>query len=176
MKWMPLDGGAVKKLAPALQKYKYVLLVILAGVLLLLLPGPKSAGQAAAQTPGETYERFDLEKMEEKVSSALSQIDGAGKVAVVLTLKAGTRQILAQDGKNTTRDTGAAELTTTTVVVSRGSGIQETVILQEIYPQFQGALVVSPGAGDPVVRLKLSEAVTALTGLGADKISICKGK
>ena len=62
-----------------------------------------------------------------------------------------------------------------TVVISRGSGSEETVALQEIAPQYQGALVVCPGGGDPAVRLQLSEAVSALTGLGADRITICKG-
>ena len=37
------------------------------------------------------------------------------------------------------------------------------------------ALVVCPGGNDPAVKLQISEAVAALTGLGADKISICKG-
>ena len=40
----------------------------------------------------------------------------------------------------------------------------------------QGALVVAQGSDDPRVKLALSEGVSALTGLGADQISICKGK
>ena len=63
-----------------------------------------------------------------------------------------------------------------TVIISSGAGMQETVLVQQIYPKFQGALVVAAGGDDPVVQLKLTEAVTALTGLGADKISVCKGK
>ncbi len=62
------------------------------------------------------------------------------------------------------------------VVVAAGSGAQDTVLVQQFYPRFQWALVVATGGGDPAVRLKLTEAVAALTGLGADKISICKGK
>ena len=76
---------------------------------------------------------------------------------------------MEQDGSSVQRETQ-------TVVVSAGSGTQETVLVQQVYPRFQGALVVATGGGDPEVRLKLTEAVAALTGLGADKISICKGK
>ena len=36
-------------------------------------------------------------------------------------------------------------------------------------------LVVCAGGGDPQVRLRLVEAVSALTGLGSDRISICEG-
>ena len=58
----------------------------------------------------------------------------------------------------------------------RGSGSQETVTVQEIYPRYQGALLVCAGGDDPTVRLQLTEAMSALTGLGADKISISQGK
>ena len=61
-------------------------------------------------------------------------------------------------------------------MVSAGSGREEAVALQQVYPQFQGALVVCTGGDDPAVQLKLVEAVSALTGLGSDKISICKGR
>ena len=61
-------------------------------------------------------------------------------------------------------------------MASKGSGAQEPVTLQELGPGYQGALVVAQGGDDPQVRLALSEAVSALTGLGMDKISICKGK
>ena len=46
--------------------------------------------------------------------------------------------------------------------------------LHETYPQFRGALVVCQGGGDPAVRLAVIEAVSALTGLGSDKISVVK--
>ena len=49
------------------------------------------------------------------------------------------------------------------------------VPLYTLTPQFQGALVVCPGGGDPAVQLRLLEAVSALTGLGSDRISICEG-
>ena len=109
------------------------------------------------------------EQMEEAAA-----LVGAGKVKVVLTLRSGTRQILATDGK-TTEKGESIDSQVSTVVVSKGSGNEETVALQELAPQYQGALVVCPGGNDPAVKLQISEAVAALTGLGADKISICKG-
>ena len=115
--------------------------------------------------------RFQVEEMEQKLEQALSKVDGAGEVTVVLTVKSGARQILAQDATRS-----GEESSTSTVVVSTGSGTEDTVVLQQVYPQYQGALVVCPGGGDPAVCLKLVDAVSALTGLGADKISICKSK
>ena len=163
-----------QKAAELFQKYKYVLLVIAAGIVLLLLPlggeeNPTSGGTERQAESGE--ETFRVEEMERRLEEALSMVDGAGEVTVVLTVKSGTRQILAQDSSRS-----GEESSTSTVVVSTGSGTEDAVVLQQVYPQYQGALVVCPGGGDPAVCLKLVDAVSALTGLGADKISICKSK
>lgn len=163
-----------QKAAELFQKYKYVLLVIAAGIVLLLLPlggeeNPTLGGTESQTENGE--ETFRVEEMERRLEEALSRVDGAGEVTVVLTVKSGTRQILAQDSSRS-----GEESSTSTVVVSTGSGTEDAVVLQQVYPQYQGALVVCPGGGDPAVCLKLVDAVSALTGLGADKISICKSK
>lgn len=164
-----------KKAWKALGRYKYVLLVIAVGVLLLLLPGSGERKESREQLSAGGEEDFSVEALEEKLENTLSEIDGAGRVMVMLTVESGMKRVFAQDG-SVEQDEGAVQRETQTVVVSAGSGTQETVLVQQIYPQFQGALVVATGGGDPTVRLKLTEAVAALTGLGADKISICKGK
>ncbi len=164
-----------KKVLRALGKYKFVLLVILAGAALLLLPDSDKAERPQAQPAGAGEEDFSVEALEGKLEATLAQIDGAGQVRVMLTVRGGTRRVLAQD-ESLEREEGSARRETQTVVVSAGSGLEETVLIQQIYPQFQGALVVATGGGDPEVRLKLAQAVAALTGLGTDKISICQGK
>ena len=175
MKGTELAAKGGKKLLSALGKYKFVLLVLLAGVLLLLMP---SMGGSAK--PADTGQRapgagFDLAALERRLEDTLSQVEGAGQVRVVLTVKTGSRQILAQDTESSEKE-GAVEKSTSTVVTSKGSSGQEAVLLQEVYPTFQGALVVCPGGDDPNIRLNIAQAISALTGLGADKISICKGK
>ena len=162
-----------QRMTELFQKHKYVLVVIAVGIILLLLPfgGEDNPASGSTETRAESGETFQVEAMERKLEQALSKVDGAGEVTVVLTVKSGARQILAQDAARS-----GEESTTSTVVVSTGSGTEDTVVLQQVYPQYQGALVVCPGGGDPAVCLKLVDAVSALTGLGADKISICKSK
>ena len=164
-------GELMKKLTAAAMKYKYVLLVILVGAALLLWPtGTKKAD--APQTGGDV---FQVAEMEQKLETALSRVSGAGEVTVVLTLREGPRQTLAQDEKTGVQD-GERQTETTTVVLSKGTGQEETVTLQTTAPAYQGALVVTSGGADPQVCLQMTQAVSALTGLGANKISICVGK
>lgn len=176
MKGMDLTER-MERLRAGLGKYRYVLLVILAGIILLLLPGGNDRKSAAGDTVGSMGQSdlTDSHALEEKLEQALSRVSGAGEVDVVLSIETGTRQIWARDGKRE-EGTDAQKEEQTTVVVSRGSGLEEAVPVQQISPQFRGALVVCSGGDDPSVRLALMEAVSALTGLGSDKISICKGK
>ena len=161
------------KLGAVVGKYKYICLVLLAGVLLLLLPRQEAPQQVQdqVQTPEDL---LCVEEMEHKLEQALSQIEGAGAVTVVLTVQGGSRRVLAQDNAISQQE-GRKDSTWNTVVVSEGSGRENTVLLQQLSPEFRGALVVCSGGSDPAVRLKLVEAVAALTGLGSDRISVCKG-
>ena len=63
---------------------------------------------------------------------------------------------------------------TETVTVSRGGGSEDIVVTQQLYPVYQGALVVCQGADQAAVRLAVTEAVSALTGLSSDRITVVK--
>lgn len=151
------------------QQYKAVLLVLAVGIGLMLLP----TGQSAAPEPAEAESSavFDLEAFEGRLARTLSLVEGAGETTVMLTLKHDGLQVLAQDVERDGERTSTA-----TVTLGRGSGSQEVVTLQRQGPQFQGAVVVCAGGGTPSVRLALTQAVAALTGLGSDRISICAGR
>lgn len=170
MSWKERMEAACRRIWRSAKQYRLVLLVLLVGLVLLLLPPGNDQKKETAQNalPQKT---FCLEETEQKLAQALSKIDGAGEVTVLLTVRTGTQQVLAQDV-----DSGEGSRKTQTVVLSRGGSQEDTVTVQEIYPQYQGALLVCSGGGNPKVRLELTQAMTALTGLGADKISISKGK
>lgn len=167
-----------KLLTENMFRYKYVLLVILAGMVLLLLPplwGENETTEGAASQSEGTDTAFFTEELETRLEEILSQIQGVGETQVVLTLKSGPQDILAQD-VDTSIDERGTQSELSSLVLSQGSGREETVVIQQLSPQYQGALVVCSGGDDPEIRLRLVEAVSALTGLGADKISVCKGK
>lgn len=166
MKWkLPVSAVAWKQ---TLNRYKYALVVVAAGLCLLLLP---TGGDGGAPAPPAEGESFDLAGFEARLEEVLSRVEGAGDTRVVLTLRSDGLRVLAQDSR---RDKDGS-ITTDVVTVGKGTGAQEVVEIQTYFPQFQGALVVCPGGENPQVRLHLTTALSALTGLGADKISICKG-
>ena len=156
------------------KKYKYALLIVLAGVLLMLLPtGGKSSAKRQSAVPG-SGDSFSLEDTERKMETILGQIDGVGRLQVMLTLSAGSQLQLASDLDTT--GTGEGRSRQETVTLNRGSGYQEVIVTRQFYPVYRGAVIVCQGAGNAAVRLAVTEAVSALTGLSADKITIVKWK
>lgn len=158
------------RLLRALDKYKFVALILCVGIVLMLLPVGKTDISGQEQQMQQTQENFDLEALERKLEAALSEINGVGTATVVLTLKSSGEEVLAQDvsqGNSTERET---------VIVSIGSGMEQAVSIKTIYPEFQGALVICDGAGSAGVKLEVLQAVSAITGLSSDKISICRRK
>ena len=134
------------------KKYKYVGLVVLAGLALMLLPGKKSDAQT--QEGGGS---FSLEDTERRMAELLGRMDGVGRVQVMLTLKNGPELELAEDADDTDRD-GELRRQREPVTLNRGSGYQDVVVCQ--------------GADSGGVRLAVTEAVAALTGLPADRITV----
>ena len=161
-KQSPLNLRQVRKLA---EQNKVLLLVLLLGLGIILWPA-RGGGREEMPVPEQTAHplAFSLEEKETRIANALSQIEGAGDVVVVLSLRTSLEQEVAVD-----EDSGGRRAT---VTIAAGSGVQSEVTLRYRYPEFRGALIVSEGAVNATVRLQITQAVAALTGLGTDRITV----
>ena len=158
-----------EKLRDILKKYRFAALVALAGVVLMLLPGKKDSMPDAETAEGET---FSLEETERRMAEVLGAMDGVGRVQVMLTLRSGETLSLAEDSSATRGSGGDVRQDSQVLTVNRGSGWQEALVTRQDYPVYQGAVVVCQGAGSSAVRLAVTEAVAALTGLSTEKITV----
>ena len=155
-----------RKLSAFAGKYKYVLIILLAGLILLLLPGgsrtkaePAAAQPLAAQTQTQTQ---TIQTEEQRLAQLLRQISGAGQVQVLLSYRCSAERELATD------DSGQP------AIISAGGGAQAAVELRTVSPQYLGAVVVCDGADAPQVQLAVTQAVAQFTGLSTDRISVLK--
>lgn len=163
-----------EKVLAFLKKNRWILLIGVLGVILLLIPvGRRQLEPVIAERKEEV---FSVEAFEEKLADILSDIQGAGRVRVMLALKNGTETVYATNDSSTLRTGGsetAQSIDKTIVMQSQGSTPVEE---KRIYPAFSGAIVVSDGAGKSSVELMIIRAVAAVTGLPTDKISVLPGK
>ena len=168
----------LQKSAQQVLKHRYALLVLLLGVALLMIPTGRGAESPETVQPEASLEPSQA-TVEERLEDLLSQVEGAGKVRVMLTVHAGEETVYQTDRTTEQRQTGDGTeetVTVTTVLASAGSSAEEPVAVKVLSPVYLGALVVAEGGGSPSVRLDLVSAVSSLTGLGADRITVVKMK
>lgn len=163
-----------KELLERLKPYRLALIVLGAGLLLLLLPsGGGRAAQETAAAAEQTEEQW-LRALQQELADTLSRVEGAGQLTLMLSVETGMRRELAGDRETEQRESESLSRRETVILSSAGGG-QEVVVTRSGYPVFRGAVVVCEGGDLPAVRLAITGAVTALTGLSSDKISVLKG-
>jgi len=178
---MKLSKNILNRCVELLGKYKYVLIVVAVGLLLILWPsGQKTADETEAPVMQTTD--FDLSEIENKMEALLSKAEGVGRIEVVLALRTGIELVYADENNiSTSQSLEAGQLAESEdssenqlVIVADSAGNESPVVVKRIYPEYLGALVVCDGADNPSVKLKITNAITALTGIGADSITIVK--
>ena len=142
-----------------IRQYRYVLLILAAGLALMLLPtGSDSQPAPVIQAP-------QSEDLESRLERILSRIHGAGEVAVMLTEEKGEEVIYQTDDEG--KDT---------VLITDSARNQQGLVRTREPPNYRGAIVVCSGADSAAVRLAIAEAVANVTGLGLDRITVLKMK
>lgn len=154
-------------------KYKYAWIVLLVGMVLMMIPGKdRQTTQIETKQTEIVTEESSIESQLEEV---LRKIDGAGDVKVMLGVELGERIVYQTDSTYSQSDTNTDTRTQTILITD--SGRNETGLVHQINPPvYRGAIVLANGAGDPSVKLSIVNAVSNVTGLGADKISVLKMK
>lgn len=173
---------------------RLILLGIL-GIILLLVGGvidvkPSKTNTEVANEPSKNTQiisnvtnRSYEEALEAKLSNLLSQVRGAGAVAVSITLENGFTQDHAKNSVKETRTiqekdaSGGVRTTTETkeseqILLGKENNIDKPVIVREYKPIIKGVLVIAEGAYDSSVKANLTRAVEAGLGIPSYKITV----
>ena len=159
-----------EKIISFVRKYRFVFLILLVGLGLMLIP----FGEKKELNPIDAISAPTQQDMTEELCAILSRIDGAGEVSVMLSVRTGQSTVYQSDESITNGDVGSVKQDT--VIVTDENRAQTGLIQHIIYPAYRGAIIVCQGADNVTVRLNIMEAVSHITGLGMDKISVLKMK
>ena len=162
-----------EKFYKLIKKYRYALLIIAIGLLMMTIPN--TGNQINRTTPEETDAEPTESSLEDRLTSVLSLVDGAGQVRVILTIAEG-EEIVYQTDDNITSTNDSNSKTIDTVTITDAQRNQTGLICQINPVSYKGVIIVCQGADNPTVRLNLVDAVSKLTGLGANRISVLKMK
>ena len=133
----------------------------LAAMLLILLsecvPSQKTAPESSLDP--EAYQS----QMEQRLEKLISQMSGAGKTTVMVTLETGEESVYAVDTQS-----GEMQSQNTHVLLDDGSALTETVY----QPQVRGVAVLCDGGGDVRVAARITEMICALLDLPSNRVCV----
>jgi len=115
-----------------------------------------------------------IQKTEEKLSTLISQIKGAGKTKVMITVESGTEIVYAKT--EITKKVGNDTTTTSTLILIDNNGTETPIVVMEILPKIKGVVIVSEGAKDVQTKLNIINATQTLLTLDVNKIQVYAGE
>lgn len=192
-----LSLGLIKNLKLSREKKEKVIILFLLGVFFLLIATPvssfsgkdkKSVSEEEPDVSDKTVENSKkdayIEELENKLEQTIGGMEGAGKVLVMITLKDNGEKILdknqpyeskteksSEEGKET--ESTSIKSDQETVLIEEG-GDTTPIVVQELYPDIEGVVVVCEGGDNSELALHIKEAVEALFSIDAHKIVVCK--
>lgn len=126
------------------------------------------------------------DKMEERVTQVLSEMDGVGKVSVMMTFASGTEQVVEkdevmeqsgesiQDGEGGIQTTEQMNKQEQTLTYQNENGQEVPFVTSQKMPKIEGIMIVCDGGDRVEVVLQITSAMEALFGLEPHKIVVVK--
>lgn len=165
------------KITDIVKKYRYVLIILLIGLILMLIPSKNTTTEDVnvSLSNKENSNSSTENPLEQRLSDLLSKVEGAGNVEVILTIETGEEIIYQTNDDQVNSDTSFSSNTDTVTVTD--SNRNQTGLIKQIKAEtYKGAIIVCRGADNPTVCLKLVDAVSRITGLRSNCISVLKMK
>ena len=160
--WQTLTKRTAALLADEQKRTGLLVAVGLLGLVLLgvssWLPA-KSKPETTVLMPQSTI----TSDYEARLQTLISNLAGAGETRVMVTLQCGEESIYAADTETSADGTAASKH-----VITGGTGLVETIQT----PQVQGVAVLCQGGEDPAVQTRITALVQALTGVGANHVTV----
>lgn len=135
---------------------------VLAMVLILISELAPQKTERSASSSGQSASEYQAQ-LEQRLEKLISQMDGAGKTTVMVTLETGTEAVYALDTQS-----GELQSQNTHVLLNDGSALTETVCL----PQVRGVAVLCDGGGDVRVASRITELIGALLDLPSNRVCV----
>lgn len=117
---------------------------------------------SAAQTSDGSAEAY-VQMLENKLSTELSKIKGAGKVSVIISVESGVKNELATQ----TNASSGGEKNQEPIIVNG-----KPIILGELYPEIRGVVIVAQGGDKLSVKMSILNAARVFLSVDANKIEI----
>ena len=149
----------------------------------------KDESKISSNTVSKNFKEVDnnADNIEEKLENILSQIEGVGKVKVLITYSK-TSQIVplynednqATLTEETDKEGGTRKITEKKekkdIIYQESSGSKMPITQSITSPKIEGAVITAQGAENPNIKTNIIQAVEAVTGIATHKIQVFEMK
>lgn len=184
------EGGKKK-----LTSFENLVIIVVVGVIIILAGGffarpngpentsrTPSRGADAAETwktGSGLYDEDIIISLEQRLANLLSQVEGAGKVEVMIYADSSSEMVPAYNDhldSRSSEETNRKSLESSERRELALSGDDKPVILKVEIPEIKGVVVVAEGADDFLIKQELNKAVCTLLGVPEHRVQILKHK
>lgn len=153
-------------------KGKLGLLCGAAVLLAVLLLFPQT--EKRADPPAEVRPADAVQSLEAALCALLGAMEGVDDVRVMLYPASSGETVYAVHTDNTAenRDGQTSKKEKSSVVIVKNDRGEGGLVVQTTAPAVSGAAVVCRGGGDPVIRERIVQTISALFGLSSNHISV----
>lgn len=174
----------VEKISAKSRLNKRLLLIVLmlvSGIILLLASELSDNGKTASADITEPTSAYGMqeysEALEQRLTSIISSVEGAGATRVMITFESGGEDIYLHDsdyGENAVSGEKNSFERKDEYVIIDGSSGEQGIVVRRAEPKVRGVVVVCEGGGSETVRAQITEAVTALLDISSARVSVAK--
>ena len=168
------------------EKNKLNLYILIAGIIVAIIFVSEFVEKKPDKKKKVTHSHEEVvyDDLEERLSGILSEIDGAGRVKVMITYEETSEKIPLSDKTNkslTTEENNSGSLgrkqiqtdtSDKTVILSEGGGTNDVFVSKEIYPKVRGVIISCSGAPGDGVKAEIVNAVSCVLGVAIHKIAV----
>ena len=148
-------------------KLEYVLIVILTIVVIVIF---LSGSNLSLNVKSTETESDYLQTLQNNLTKVLGDVNGAGKVNVMITLDGSSEEVVLKNVESTLEN--GVKTTKETIVLIGG----KPYVVKTVNPNVVGVVVVAEGADDLNVKMAILEVVTTTLSINGESVRIIKMK
>ena len=170
----------IKEISEKIKSDKKLLFAFIAGItgiFLLILSNFSSSDNIDSNKVASDNKEItewnisDVEaRIEEKICSIVSSVNGAGKAEVAVNISSTGEYVFAENKKSDT-DTDS-ESCDSEIVIYENNDSESGLVISIRSPEVLGVAIICEGGGSAVVRSEITKLITCLFGIGADRVYV----
>lgn len=160
-------GEKIKEIFSSGKGMKIAVAVGMIGIILIFISDLIPEKSEEKCNISETGAQYFIEAASEEMKKVVSSITGEANPTVYITADSGISSVYATEIRS-----DDSEREEKVIIIKNSAGDQTGLLVRQIQPEVKGVVVVSSGAGDPVLKEKIISAVMTAFDIPSSKVCV----